>query len=364
MEDSNVKLSKCKNKQIIYIYQRYLMKQKLLSNGYTEQNKQHINSAIKDFNRYLNNKSFELKQYELHSKFESLSKTLSELKLDDHYKINKTLESLNLKTKTILKESLEKDIKIINKRLDYKKRAVDSHENEILKKCFCSSDLNAVASEFLNNAVSYNDMKLFLPGRWLNDEIINFYMALLQKRSENRFEKSKGKMDYFFNSFFFASLTSGSSDQYDYNKVRRWTKRKKIDIFSASKIFVPININNCHWTLAVINISDQKIYYYDSLCNPLEWAMKCLLRYVKDEHSDKNYPKTINTNFTTENVSNLPKQLNSFDCGMFVCKAAEFLSDMMPLDYSQNDMALFRKRMALEILRRKTDSEVFETMEL
>ena len=51
--------------------------------------------------------------------------------------------------------------------------------------------------------------------------------------------------------------------EYDYNDVRRWTKN--IDIFEYDKIFIPINISNGHWTLAVISMQLLEIKYYDSL---------------------------------------------------------------------------------------------------
>ena len=56
------------------------------------------------------------------------------------------------------------------------------------------------------------------------------------------------------------------------------------DIFSLKYIFVPININNKHWTLAVIFMEAKKIQYYDS-CGGTDWGkMQGLLEYVKDEY--------------------------------------------------------------------------------
>ncbi|MES1921780.1 hypothetical protein MHBO_003310 [Bonamia ostreae] len=87
--------------------------------------------------------------------------------------------------------------------------------------------------------------------------------------------------------------------------------------------------------------------------------MKSLRRYLEDEHKDKK-SQNLRLEFETKMVRNLPRQENGFDCGVFVCKAAEFLSDGMPLVYKQSDMGLLRKRMALEIMMKKTDSEIFE----
>ena len=47
----------------------------------------------------------------------------------------------------------------------------------------------------------------------------------------------------------------------------------------------------------------------------------------------------------------MPQQVNGVDCGLFACMCADFLSDDLPLRYSQNDMAFFREKMCADILR-------------
>jgi len=37
-----------------------------------------------------------------------------------------------------------------------------------------------------------------------------------------------------------------------------------VDIFSKKKIFFPINIDNYHWTLLLIDFMVKTIFYYDS----------------------------------------------------------------------------------------------------
>jgi sentrin-specific protease 1 len=62
----------------------------------------------------------------------------------------------------------------------------------------------------------------------LNDEIINFYGALVQKRADETFETVDGKSPkkkirdiHFFNSFFYAKLQQG----YEKSRLARWTKK-------------------------------------------------------------------------------------------------------------------------------------------
>ncbi|KGG52293.1 hypothetical protein DI09_190p30 [Mitosporidium daphniae] len=64
---------------------------------------------------------------------------------------------------------------------------------------------------------------------------------------------------YPFNSFFYPKLVlSGHSS------VRRWTK--KVDLFSDfDLILIPINTSNTHWSLAIVDLHKQSLYYLDSM---------------------------------------------------------------------------------------------------
>lgn len=66
--------------------------------------------------------------------------------------------------------------------------------------------------------VSSRDLQFLGPGKWLNDEIINFYGALLMERAE---KEGKRKV-HFFNSFFFSKM---AKDGYEKSKIGRWTKK-------------------------------------------------------------------------------------------------------------------------------------------
>jgi sentrin-specific protease 1 len=64
------------------------------------------------------------------------------------------------------------------------------------------------------------------PGQWLNDEVINFYMALLQQRADKEMIEVDGKKQkkrdiHCFNSFFYSKL----AQDYAASKVGRWTKK-------------------------------------------------------------------------------------------------------------------------------------------
>ena len=97
------------------------------------------------------------------------------------------------------------------------------------------------------------------PRTWLNDEVINFYLSMLQS-DLNQCAVGQGKI-YSFSTFFMVRLLENNT--YKYANVARWTKR--VDIFSFERVFIPININNTHWTLIVIDITMKTIIYYDAM---------------------------------------------------------------------------------------------------
>ncbi|CAH1757548.1 8224_t:CDS:2 [Entrophospora sp. SA101] len=114
---------------------------------------------------------------------------------------------------------------------------------------------------------------------WLSCDHINAYFTILNSEYESNIHA--------FSTYFYVMLMK--DNVYSYSNVIRWTK--KIDIFSKQFIYVPINVNDSHWILAVIKIRERRIELWDSLGN----------RHIKtvDDHS----------------------------CGVFVCMFAKLLSD-------------------------------------
>ncbi|KAF8649728.1 hypothetical protein AX16_005500 [Volvariella volvacea WC 439] len=117
-------------------------------------------------------------------------------------------------------------------------------------------------SKFAKEQVMDHDLSRLLPGHWLNDEIINFYGAMIMARSEDAKENKKGRWlnVYYFSTFFWAKL---SKEGYEKGRLAKWTK--KIDIFSKDVALIPVNHGNAHWTGAVINFRHKRIESYDSM---------------------------------------------------------------------------------------------------
>lgn len=191
------------------------------------------------------------------------------------------------------------------------------------------------------------------PCGWLNDEVISLYLELLKEREKR--EPTRFLKCHFFNALFYDRLTSGEGG-YDFKSVRRWTTQQKIGytLIECDRVFVPIH-KNMHWCLGVINKSDEKFQYFDSLKDMDFEVLQNLARYYVDEVKDKNAKDIDVSSWKMECVNDLPAQKNLWDCGMFMIKYTDFYSRGLGLYFDQDDMPYFRKRTTKEILRLKAE---------
>lgn len=99
-------------------------------------------------------------------------------------------------------------------------------------------------------SVEFSDLERLEEGEFLNDNLIGFYLRYLEQRLEET-KPEIAKKVYFFNTFFFASLTNTQRGKRDinYEAVQNWTR--SIDLFAFEYIVVPIN-ESAHWYLAII----------------------------------------------------------------------------------------------------------------
>lgn len=179
---------------------------------------------------------------------------------------------------------------------------------------------------------------------WLNDNVINSYMELINTRCKN--DAAFPKV-YAFNTYLAEKLMD---DNYEYRNVRRWSSRAKIDLFSVKKIFIPINCAK-HWTLIVIHNDEKKIELYDSLRgNKLDVE---LLYHVKDyllnEHIDKKGIPMDEEEWRFE-ISTGPYQENGVDCGAFICAYADLTAARWAIFFKQKHIAMIRQKMLCELL--------------
>ncbi len=205
--------------------------------------------------------------------------------------------------------------------------------------------------------ITGNDLRLLKPNTWINDEIVNSYMELLCRRGEKfssekfgpKYAKIKAMSSFFYSRLFAENKVTGQFE-YDYSRVRRWTRRFKV--FDYDMLIVPINQHNMHWTLGVVNFKNKRVEHYDSFGGGgSSEILSNLQRWVCDEMEDKKGQKLDVSEWSqVAMTSRLPQQNNSDDCGVFVCKFADFISRNAEITFRAHHMLYYRARIAHEIL--------------
>jgi Ulp1 family protease len=163
-------------------------------------------------------------------------------------------------------------------------RPLTCEEQEIVNEAIRGSESIRTCE---NDSIQRQSLHKLSPGVWLNDEVIHSFFLMLAKRDE-RLCRMGRKRSHFFKSFFMTKLLGGSSENYKYANVKRWSKNVPgKDIFNLSKIFFPVNIMNQHWSCAVIFMEDKRIQFFDSMHGTGIRYLRGLFQYLKDEHQAK-----------------------------------------------------------------------------
>ncbi|KAJ2082010.1 SUMO1 sentrin specific peptidase 1 [Coemansia sp. RSA 988] len=200
----------------------------------------------------------------------------------------------------------------------------------------------ATASGFsteLNNVpVSAHDMATLGAGKWLNDEVINFYMQLIMTRSQKTPTLPKV---HAFNTFFYSTLCDKG-----YTRVRRWTRRVKL--FEQDLIIVPVHLG-VHWCCAVIDFRSKSIAYYDALLGDNPKCLRLLMNYLHEEFKDKQGQDFDENGWSMSCEKDIPRQRNGYDCGVFAIMFAEYVSRDAPLSFSQENLPFLRRKATYEI---------------
>ncbi|PVG02593.1 cysteine proteinase [Serendipita vermifera] len=251
-------------------------------------------------------------------------------------------------------------------------------DEQKVKQSFANKSFFAKA---VREQVTAQDLSRLKPGQWLNDEIINFYGAMISERA-TKFEEAQSKKQapgggtsvngynhspngkgksrasngtegigepwkvHVFNTYFMSKLQEMG---YEEARLNKWTK--KVDIFSKDLVLIPCNLGNSHWTCAAINFRHKRVEYFDSMGMDRPSIRAALHTYLDKEHRDKKSTPFDFTGWTDFFGEDGPQQENGYDCGVFVCQTMENLSRgiSLPFDFSQQDMPYLRRRMVLEI---------------
>lgn len=177
----------------------------------------------------------------------------------------------------------------------------------------------------------------------LSDDIIDYYMLLLNERNENKGLPKTCSMPANIWMFY-------SNFGYEDIRKRHWTKKFRLNF---EILLIPICESN-HWRLAIVDMRSQTIRYFDSLgLGDAKLILRKVFGFLND-HIQREIGMLIKLDeWNLEIAANIPMQskTNDYDCGVFCCQYAEFVSRNCPLNFEQKDTKYLRQKMLYEIYK-------------
>lgn len=187
--------------------------------------------------------------------------------------------------------------------------------------------------------ITRGDLLTLKKNQWMNDNIVNFYMELIDQRSRLNDQAPK---TYCFNTFLYISFLAGG-----HNRVKNYTR--KTDLFEKDLVIVPIFQGN-HWRLVLVKIKAKLLVYFDSMNKVGRNILNQIKTYLAAEHLAKKGTPLNLSEWNCHIPTDTPQQNNSNDCGVFMCQIAKSCGANEPITVSQPQIQEFREQMCAEIL--------------
>lgn len=213
-----------------------------------------------------------------------------------------------------------------------------------------------------------SDFLLLCSGRWLNDEIMNSFVALINDRDvkarcarsaiPSLTERVSLPPDapvlprtHMFNTYFFSRMVERNRP-YDYAGVQNWGRKFNLHMDDVDIIIVPINVDSNHWIAVIINIRDRSFVFYDPLMGSgQERFISHLRRWVTDEVGQHlGQEAALDWGVEQWPVSDgrdLPKQMDAVSCG--VLAVADCFAVGAAAAFSHFDIHVLRNRVAIAL---------------
>ncbi|GBG86785.1 hypothetical protein CBR_g42069 [Chara braunii] len=181
----------------------------------------------------------------------------------------------------------------------------------------------------------------------LNDEVVNFYMAMLLDDCGRTAATMK---TYTFNSFFASSLLLRGLAA-----ILRWAK--DVDLLSHDLVLAPVHKDGEHWSLFAIDFSRRVLEIYDSFScsSSKDFFYSALLdktvKFFSTVAGAAGDGRTFDHFAREVSVKGVPRQHDGASCGVFMLMFASCLARGLrpPFGFSHRHISSIRARLALAI---------------
>ena len=245
----------------------------------------------------------------------------------------------------------------------------DALYNKIIKKdlqYLCTYYFKKPLRRRTNVEIQVKDEKTLNDGVYLNDGIVNFYLKILEDEYTCQEDKKNNVlvMQNFFYNFISNQQNNNPSNEFIIPESVSYSKTK-INVFDYKTLIIP-TCENYHWSLIIVNDLDKmknifseenlkwfhesekfmeldvpeslkkensdypEIFYLDSFYDLSQRRLLNILKYLFYEYQ-KIYSIDVDmNNFLVKNYDKIecynpdvPKQKNTYDCGIFLLMYAE-----------------------------------------
>jgi Ulp1 family protease len=218
-------------------------------------------------------------------------------------------------------------------------------------------DFNSVVIKGFNIEISLNDLQTLKLNsvsktfNWVNDNIIDFYLKMI---SYNQISKKVFTISSIFFKSIFCKISQCKQRESIDSIISSVLRQKWIDnkhLFDCDLLFIPI-CHGSHWFLFSIDMNKKTINHLNSIDKYSDKILPTCFNIIQMFllSSASNSKIKFNTNeWKCQTLANLPQQVNSVDCGIFLCKYASCVAFDSGFLFDQSMISREREKMYDEI---------------
>lgn len=214
-------------------------------------------------------------------------------------------------------------------------------------------DILVVEHPHVLEKLTVRNMRTLQSPNWLNDEVINAYIRLVDKRLVTQDSRLR-----VMNSFFFEELVNPSNKL---NKFLRILGNKSVDIKTLDNLVIPINTAKSHWSFIDVDFTKGSVTLYDSLPTayiPNQDLVLSRLNMLQQERSQRGggplipLTKAIKAKKFGKQVDPANPHLISNDCGVFLLRGVRCLAlEHGRINFAQEEAEYLRYLICFELMR-------------